>query len=411
MVRSKYKLVAALWYYGVANYLDRIALSFAAPVIMANLLISPSEFGLILSSFAVGYVLAMIPGGVIADKWGVKSVLVIAPILWGIFSGLTGLVTTVVAFILVRLGLGLSEGLSQGAGFKVQAEHFSARERPFLQGITLTPIAIAPAIAGPFVSLLLASFSWHWVFYALVIPSLLAAFLNYFWVPGGAPEEQNDQPVAVVPDEPFEMIALFRQPFFWLLSMTWCTFNVAYWGYQGWMPSYLAIDRGVDIKTLGAIGGLPYVFGFLGLLFFGWLAAGKASRQRPLLLISAYIGAAIALYSAYSAMTLTGSVAGLSFSAFFLFGGLGVFYTTSTDYSPAGGRAFFWGAVSTAGQMGGVVAPWMIGALVEATGKFASGFQLMIAALGCAILCVALLELGRRFPHPKLSAAQDAQSV
>ena len=67
MPTMKTRVIAALWYLLLVNYLDRVAMGFGGPAIMKSLSMSPADFGLILSSFGLGYLLAQIPGGVIAE--------------------------------------------------------------------------------------------------------------------------------------------------------------------------------------------------------------------------------------------------------------------------------------------------------------------------------------------------------
>src|SRR3546814_9359270 len=78
-----------------ANDLDRVAISVAGPAIMASLSMGAKDFGVVLSSFGVGFLMAQIPGGLLSDRFGARPMLVIASLLWALFTGLTGLVSTV----------------------------------------------------------------------------------------------------------------------------------------------------------------------------------------------------------------------------------------------------------------------------------------------------------------------------
>jgi MFS transporter, ACS family, D-galactonate transporter len=63
-----------------------------------------------LAAFTVGYAVMQLPGGILADRFGAKVMLVCAPLLWSVFTGLTGLVESTAALIVVRLCFGLAEG-------------------------------------------------------------------------------------------------------------------------------------------------------------------------------------------------------------------------------------------------------------------------------------------------------------
>jgi MFS family permease len=55
--------------------MDRVNISIAAPFIMLHYGWSESQMGIIFSAFFVGYVIFMIPGGIIADRYGPRKVL------------------------------------------------------------------------------------------------------------------------------------------------------------------------------------------------------------------------------------------------------------------------------------------------------------------------------------------------
>src|SRR5258708_14206 len=262
-------MIAAIWLWMLVNYLDRVAISFAGPSIMKSLSLSPASFGIVLSSFGIGYLLSQIPGGLVTDRWGAKPVLVIGPLLWAFFTGLTGLVSTMAGFVIVRVLFGISEGLSVPALHRLVGDRFEPRERARALGIGLTALAIAPAAAGPFVGKLVASFGWQMMFISMTVPALLAALASQLLIPARG---RGDRPRTL---DRSGRSGSFREVLsersFWLIAGSYCCYNVAFWGYLGWMPSYLALAHKIDLKSAGPIAGIPYVFAFLGLLFWGWL--------------------------------------------------------------------------------------------------------------------------------------------
>lgn len=412
----KTKVLAALWLFQVVNYLDRVAISFAGPSIMKSLSLEPQQFGIILGSFSVGYFLAQIPGGLLADRWGAKALLVIAPLFWALFTGATGLVAGIAGFVVVRACFGVAEGISNAACYKVIGDNFTSQERAGAAAIWVTAFAVAPAFAGPLVGSLLASITWQSVFMLLAIPGLIAALVNYVAIPGDAQQRAigagHAVPAAEAPKDALRKI--LRDPALWTISIAYFCFNIAFWGYLGWMPSYLASAHGINVKSIGILGGIPYMFAILGLVLSGWLGSTVLYRFRPHLLGATYLLAGLSLYLAYTATTLTSSLAGLSAAAFFIYGGLSPFGAIVLELAPENGRAGYSGFCSTVGQIGGASAPVVIGFLVAASGTFASGFAFMVIALciaaACMVVLVRFMSAGgvpvRRTPHasPKAQA-------
>lgn len=156
-MNDRYKLLGLIWLLQFVNYLDRVNISVAAPSMMKSLSIDPGTFGFVLSAFTVGYAIMQIPGGALADRFGAKLVLVAAPVLWSLFTGLTGLVASVSALIAVRLCFGLAEGCSNAACYKLVGDNFSSRERASANSIWITALAAGPAFVAPLASWALRS--------------------------------------------------------------------------------------------------------------------------------------------------------------------------------------------------------------------------------------------------------------
>lgn len=373
----RYQALVAVWLFQIVNYLDRASISFAGPTMMKSLGLDAQDFGVVLSSFAVGYLLAQIPGGMLTDRWGTKVIFVAAPLLWAACTGGIGLAAGVVGVIVARFCLGLAEGIGNAAIFKLIGDLFPSRDRARIAGLWATSFAVAPAFGGPLVAYLLITFDWRVAFVVLAVPAIAVAALCAFVLPGKA---ASAMAVAAGPARtPFS--ELVKQPSLWFLAFTYMFFNVGYWGYNGWMPSYLAAAHHIDLKSVGLVGGIPYVFGILGLLVLGWIAGAQLYAYRAQLWAASFIMAGGFLYGAFQAESLTFSLVGLSGAAFFLYGSLALFAGILIDYAPEDSRASFAALATTAGQFGGVVAPLVIGYLVKATGGYGGGFAFMIITL------------------------------
>jgi ACS family hexuronate transporter-like MFS transporter len=377
--RSKVGIVSALWFFYFVNYLDRVAISIAGPSMMKSLSISAAEFGMMLSSFGIGYVLAQVPGGLIADKWGARITLVVSPLFWALFTGLSGLVYSVFAFVVVRFCFGLAEGIAQGPTYRAVAEAFDSRQRSRALAIVVSAATLAPAFAGALVGYLIADYGWQAMFLMLAAPALAAAAISYWLLPRGlkAPAEISEPK----PSEEVAFVKVLLRPSLWLLSLSQFGYNFVTWGYSGWLPSYLAMARHIDLKSVGLLSSIPYLFGFFGLLAGGWLGSGRLHAYRPQLVAACYLLAGLSMYVAYRADGLTLSLAGLAGTSFFLYAGYGPKGAVMLDLAPVKYQAAYVGVVSTVGQAGAVVAPAAIGFLVTATGAFTAGFGMMIAAL------------------------------
>ena len=380
---TRYRVLFLIWLLQFVNYLDRVNISVAGPSMMKSLSIDPASFGWVLAAFTVGYAVMQLPGGLLADRFGAKVMLVFAPLLWSVFTGLTGLVESTAALIVVRLCFGLAEGSSNAACYKLVGDHFTPRERASANSIWITALALGPALVAPLASWALRSLGWEHMFLLFSLPGVLLAAVLWFGMPSasGTVAEHGEG----LHDAGW--LWLLKRPGSWLLFLGYLTFNIGFWGFLGWMPGYLAIQRHLDIKTLGYAASIPYLCGFVGIVAMGWLGSHALYRFRGQLIAAAYLCAAGSLYIAYTSNDITMCLIGLCGSAFFMYGGFGPYASLALDLAPVRERAAFVGFVNTGGQVGGMVAPVIVGYVVRATGSFNGGFDFMVCALVASAAC------------------------
>ncbi len=387
----RYQLMVMTWLLQFVNYLDRVTISVAGPTMMHALNIDAAQFGMLLAAFALGYALMQLPGGYLADLFGTKVLLVVAPVLFSLFTGLTGLATSMTVLIGIRFCFGLAEGSSNAAVYKAVADNFSVKDAAKAHSIWLTAVAIGPAVVAPVVAAVLLHGEWRHVFYVFAFPGLVVAALTLFLIPREKIEGKSQARSKRDRAQQWRLFVGRRST--WLLFFGYMTFSVGYWGFVGWIPSYLSNQRHIDLKALGVAASVPYLFGFLGIVVFGRLGSGLMHRKRALLVACGYVCAGLALYLAYSAVNIVSCVIGLSAAAFLLYGCMSPYAGLVAQLSPQGARGVFAGVINTGGQIGGLIAPLVVGYLVKASGTFSSGFLFMIGALTVGALCFAILQI------------------
>ncbi|MGC8001054.1 MFS transporter, partial [Salmonella enterica] len=80
--------------------------------------LKPSDLGILLSSFFLGYSLLQLPGGWLADRYGSRPVIVISILLWSVFTGVTGVAWSITSLVVIRFIFGLGEGAFPAASVK-----------------------------------------------------------------------------------------------------------------------------------------------------------------------------------------------------------------------------------------------------------------------------------------------------
>jgi MFS transporter, DHA2 family, multidrug resistance protein len=156
--------------------LDVTVLSVALPTLAGALRASESDLQWFSSGYALVLAAAMLPAGLLGDRYGRKKVLLVSLALFAAGSAACAASGSATAFLVSRLVLGLA-----GAGIIVMAISaltvlFSEAERPRAVGIWAAANFIAFPIGPIFGGWLLTHHWWGWVF-LLNVPAAAIGFL------------------------------------------------------------------------------------------------------------------------------------------------------------------------------------------------------------------------------------------
>jgi len=415
-VKSKWLVLFLIWLMMLVAYFDRINLPVAATAMMASLHLNKAQWGLVLAAFTLGYAIMQAPGGHFADRLGSRRLLIAAIFVWSVFTGLTGTAITLTMLIAIRLSFGFGEGLENGAQFKLVGEYFEPKERAFANSIFLSALALGPMIGSPAATWLVLHFGWQRMFYSfavvgVVVGLLLIALLprdgkqrereldrnsaaDLMTNPGASEFSQYPRPhlnarlanVTVHEPSPSFRIAL-RQPTSWLCAGGYFMFNVAFWGFLSWVPTYLKEDRHIPLAQSWLIAALPYFAGFIGMVLTGWMGSSLFAQARSRVVAVCLFGAAVGLVFALTAQEIGMCVSGLCVAGFFLYGVFGPFWAIAIDLAPTNARGVFTGTVNCCGQIGAFSSQIIIGLLANSMKSFTGAILFMVGAL-CVGTCI-----------------------
>jgi len=393
-VKSKWLILFLIWLMMLVAYFDRINLPTASTAMMASLGLSKAQWGFVLSAFTLGYALMQAPGGHFADRFGSRKLLIVAIIVWSIFTGLTGLATSLVMLVGVRVIFGVGEGLENGAQFKLVGEYFEPKQRALANSIFLSALALGPAFGTPIATWQIVAYGWRAMFYTFALLGLFVGLILVWLLPRDAVPRASKVEIATAESAEKEGFArAIRRPTSWLCAGSYMLFNAAFWGFLSWVPTYLREDRHIPLAKSGVIGALPYFAGFVGMVIVGYLGSTLFSNRRSVLVAGCYIGAAAGLLFALSAHETTACVAGLCISGLFLYGGFGPFWAIAIDLAPPSARGVFTGSVNCCGQIGAFSSQIIIGFLANSMKSFTGAILFMTSAL--VLSAVVMIQLQR----------------
>ena len=82
--RVRYSILAAVFINVVINYMDRSNISVAGAVLSKELNLDSVKMGYVFSAFGWTYASLQIPGGILADRYGIRLLYTITLITWSL---------------------------------------------------------------------------------------------------------------------------------------------------------------------------------------------------------------------------------------------------------------------------------------------------------------------------------------
>src|SRR5271166_2817492 len=311
-------IIFLLFYITVANYIDRSAIAFATSDIKSELGLEPAEIGLILGAFGLGYAVTTFLGGIAVDRWGARSVLLVAAVMWTASIGVTGFAGSFLTLYVARTVLGIAEGPNFPALTGAVSRWLAPHERAIALGNTLVAVPLALAIGAPVATQLILAFGWRGMFFALTA-------LSAIWIPVWLIFFRNDpEQSSFVGDAELKYIRggveaprnrtarNVRRGFTdWRLLLTNRTLLANYWAFfvfgyflfffMGWLPNYLQVTYNLNVREVGLFAILPWACAAVLLVALGYLSdyllarTGRLRISRSLLIGVTQLVAALAV--------------------------------------------------------------------------------------------------------------------
>ncbi len=160
----RYWVFFLLFLFSGVAYLDRVNMSVAGKPIAHEFGLSPIALGYLFSSFLWAYVLMMLPGGRLIDRWGPHVVASIATAVWSTAQMATGMVGSFAAMLMVRLGLGVGEAPFAPISYSSVRLWSPYTERGTAIAAISSGSTLGLALGAPAVAWLIETLSWRWSF-------------------------------------------------------------------------------------------------------------------------------------------------------------------------------------------------------------------------------------------------------
>jgi len=403
---ARVRLVALCSLAVVIAYSDRVNISVAALAMRARFGWTPTDTGVVLASFFVGYLLFMFASGWLATRYGGRRVLGLAVIAWSACTLLTPAAATLSLGTLlgVRVAMGLGEAAVFPAAIELYGRSVPLAERTRAVGWLMNGIPVGTVAGLAASGWLVGRYGWPAPFYAFGVLGLAWAAL---WFgrdatdPAGAvrpaaaaaaPAGQGEAPL------PWRRL-LLRAPFWAAVAAHFASIWTLY-VLLSWLPSYFRDVHGVGVASAGLYSAAPWVAMFAVTTAAAPLSDRLVRRGTGVTLVRKLMqctGLALSAALLLAARDVESPAAALAV----LCGATGALGLTWLGYAPGlidlapRHSALLVGFSNTIATLPGIFGVAVTGWLVEVTGTYAAPFALTAAVSAAGAVAFAALFSSR----------------
>lgn len=309
---ARFRLVAMTFVLSMLLYVDRIAISTAKVPITGQLALTDTQFGWVLSAFALGYALFQTPAGALADRFGPRKVLAGVVMAWSVFTGLTAVAWSFGTMLLCRFFFGAGEAGAYPTCARAFYNWLPVGERGLAQGINFSGSRLGAAFALPIVAWFVTVAGWRESFVILAVAGFVYAGAWWLWFRDWPEDHAGVSPAerelmvrergtrSAAPRTPLSGSVLAGSSNMWIAMGQYFASNFTFFFCLTWLFPYLQHTYQLEAFQAGLLSSAPLVAGALGNwtggLFVDTLyRRGRWARSRQLPAILGFLLAAAGL--------------------------------------------------------------------------------------------------------------------
>jgi MFS transporter, ACS family, D-galactonate transporter len=396
--KGAWGITALIFLFMLINFADKMVIGLAAKPIMDELKLTPEQFGLIGSAFFFVFPFAAVVVGFITNRVQARHTLLVMAVFWSMLQFPMLGTVTFEALVACRILLGAAEGPASPVATHAIYKWFPDSLRAMPTAIVAQGSAIGVIVAVPVLNWIIVHHSWHLAFGLLGGAGLLWAVLWYLF---GREGPLIDAPIAADggAGKPVPYRLLLSCP---SIVAACCTGFASYWGLAlglTWFTPYLVEGLGYSQTVGGNLSILPWLFGMVVVLSGGWISQslkgrGVSSRVSRGVFASAavIVGGCILPFIGFTtapALKLAILVVGTAIGATIYV----VIPMIVSELTPQPQRAAMLAIVTSIVTLGGVIAPFAMGMVVQDSATRLAGYDRGFTILGGLLLAGGLIGL------------------
>ncbi len=398
-------------------YLDRVNVGFAKLTMDADIRITDTMFGFGAGVFFLAYFVFEVPSNLLLDRFGARRWIARIMFTWGLVSGAMAFIPQIskstglsgeYTFYALRVLLGFAEaGFFPGIIFFLTL-WFPSSHRGRVIGYFMAAVPLSSALGSPVSAALLGMTGfggvsgWQWLFVFEAAPSLLLSVITFFYLtdrPSDARWLSDDQRAWLVQRlgaeeklratvSPSSVLKSLYDGRVLAASLVYFGIVACLYGVGFWMPTIVK-GFGVSITATGWINAIPYLVGFVAMVWWGLRSDARMERTRHLAVALATMAIGIGAAAVIDQPLL--KMIALTVGGVGVFAALPIFWTLPTAILSGATAAAGIAAINSLGNLAGYFAPFAVGWIRDATGSFAWGLAAIAACAAIALVTALIL--------------------
>ncbi|MGN6266829.1 MAG: MFS transporter [Ginsengibacter sp.] len=357
---------------------DFFILTFVLTTVATDFSVTVPEMALTLTASLVMRPVGALVFGLLADRIGRKTPLMISIIFYSVMEILSGLAPNYQVFLALRFLYGVGMGGEWGVGASLVMESVSVKRRGLLSGLLQEGYAFGFLLAAAAYYFVFPQFGWRAMFFVGGLPALLTLFIR-----SKVKETEAWKSNRSLNWKEYGNAIKKNWKLFLYLVLLMSMMNLISHGTQDLYPTFLQKQKNFDPHQTAVITMISMVGAILGGLFSGYLSDFYGRKKMmavavvlALLLIPLWLLAGGSFFVALGAFGMQ----------FMVQGAWGIIPAHINELSPGPVRGFFPGFAYQLGVLIAAVVPYVEATLAENLGyatamEIAAGSVLAVGAI------------------------------
>lgn len=354
-----------------------------------------SAQGLLLTAFLLCFGVACFFTGHLVQRFGPGKTLGWGLLFWAVLMAVMGSISSFVVLLICRALLGAGEAILGPSVNKLMQAWFPAHERAKANGIWFIGIQTAQMTTMPLVTWVVIFYGWRESFYLFAAAGLIPIIFSFIFVHDSPSQDTKISREEVeyisggikemkLAEETAGGFTFLKTSSFWLAVIIYCGINAGYWGFIGWVPTYLKTALGFSFSRMGIIAALPYIGGIIAVVLMTPIM--DRSNSRAAFTVAGCLGFGTLLLIAMFISNPTAAVVVLCLANVFIVPVFPALFTILQNTVKPNEVAVAAGFFTGIAYMFASTLPYILGTLYNFTGNLKTGFYVLAAIMAAATL-------------------------